>query len=41
MAMPRERAPLSDQQVDEIIGALLRYGVILSAAVVALGGICI
>jgi uncharacterized membrane protein len=39
MAMPRERAPLSDQQVDEIIGALLRYGVILSASVVALGGV--
>jgi uncharacterized membrane protein len=34
-----ERAPISDQQVDEIIGALLRYGVILSAAVVALGGV--
>ena len=33
------RAPISDQQVDEIIGALLRYGVILSAAVVALGGV--
>jgi uncharacterized membrane protein len=32
-------APISDQQVDEIIGALLRYGVILSAAVVALGGV--
>ena len=37
--MLRERAPLSDQQVDEIIGALLRYGVILSAAVVAFGGV--
>ena len=33
------RAPLTDQQVDEIIGNLLRYGVMLSAAVVAAGGI--
>ncbi len=30
---------LTDQQVDEIIGTLLRYGVIFSAAVVAIGGI--
>jgi len=35
--MPRE--PLSDQRVDEIIGALLRFGVGLAAAVVAIGGI--
>ena len=33
------RAPLTDRQVDEIIGALLRYGVMLSASVVAAGGI--
>ena len=32
-------APLTDRQVDEIIGALLRYGVMLSASVVAAGGI--
>lgn len=31
--------PLSDRRVDEIIGGLLRYGVILSASVVAAGGI--
>ena len=31
--------PLTDQQVDEIIGALLRYGVMLSACVVAAGGL--
>ncbi len=33
------RPPLTDQRVDEIIGTLLRYGVLLSAAVVAAGGI--
>src|ERR1039457_1896703 len=33
------RAPLTDRQVDDIIGALLRYGVMLSASVVAAGGI--
>src|ERR1017187_2319439 len=33
------RAPLTDRQVDEIIGALRRYGVMLSASVVAAGGI--
>ena len=33
------RAPLSDQHMDEIIGGLLRYGVMLSAGVVAAGGI--
>ena len=33
------REPMSDRQVDQIIGALLRYGVILSASVVAAGGI--
>ena len=32
------RAPLTDQEVDRIIGALLRYGVMLSASVVAAGG---
>jgi len=39
--MPRLplRTPLTDQQVDEIIGTLLRYGVLLSASVVAAGGI--
>ena len=31
--------PLSDQQVDEIIGGLLRYGVTLAAGVVAAAGI--
>src|SRR5580698_8702661 len=31
--------PLSDQKMDEIIGAMLRYGVMLSGAVVAAGGI--
>ncbi len=31
--------PLSDRRVDEIIGGLLRYGVTLSASVVAAGGI--
>lgn len=30
---------LSDRRMDEIIGALLRYGVLLSAGVVAAGGI--
>ena len=30
---------MTDRQVDEIIGALLRYGVLLSAGVVAAGGI--
>jgi uncharacterized membrane protein len=39
MTTPSEPTPLSDQQVDEIIGTLLRSGVILSAAVVGLGGI--
>jgi uncharacterized membrane protein len=29
----------TDRQVDEIIGALLRYGVLLAAAVVGAGGI--
>jgi len=33
------REPLTDQRMDEIIGGLLRYGVILSACVVAAGGI--
>ena len=33
----RER--MNDQEVDRIIGALLRYGVTLSAAVVAAGGV--
>jgi uncharacterized membrane protein len=36
---PKHRAPLTDQKVDTIIGALLRDGVILSASVVAAGGI--
>ncbi|MGD0361451.1 MAG: DUF1634 domain-containing protein [Bryobacteraceae bacterium] len=31
--------PLSDRKVDEIIGGLLRYGVMLSASVVGAGGI--
>jgi len=30
---------MTDQRTDEMIGALLRYGVILSASVVAAGGI--
>ncbi len=30
---------MTDQRTDEIIGALLRYGVTLSASVVAVGGI--
>ncbi len=38
MAARLERETLTDQQVDEIIGALLRYGVTLSALVVAAGG---
>lgn len=33
------RRPLDDQQVDEVIGGLLRYGVMLAAFVVAVGGI--
>jgi len=33
------RTPLSDQQFDEIIGGLLRYGVTLAAGVVLAGGI--
>jgi uncharacterized membrane protein len=33
------RAPLTDRRMDEVIGALLRYGVILSGSVVAAGGI--
>lgn len=39
IARTTHRAPLTDQEVDEIIGALLRYGVLLSASVVAAGGI--
>ncbi|MGA2131535.1 MAG: DUF1634 domain-containing protein [Bryobacteraceae bacterium] len=39
MADQTGRQALSDQQVDEIIGALLRYGVMLSAAVVFAGGV--
>jgi len=39
MAGESRRAPLTDQRVDEIIGNLLRCGVILSALVVAAGGI--
>ena len=31
--------PITDQRLDEIIGGLLRYGVILAASVVAAGGI--
>jgi uncharacterized membrane protein len=34
-----KREPMTDQRVDEIIGGLLRYGVMLSASVVAAGGI--
>jgi uncharacterized membrane protein len=34
------KKPLTDQEMDEIIGGLLRFGVLLSAAVVAAGGIC-
>jgi uncharacterized membrane protein len=34
-----KRAPLTDHEMDEIIGALLRYGVLLSASVVLAGGI--
>jgi uncharacterized membrane protein len=34
-----KRKPMTDQRVDEIIGGLLRYGVMLSASVVAAGGI--
>ncbi|MGO4885695.1 MAG: DUF1634 domain-containing protein [Bryobacteraceae bacterium] len=30
---------LTDKQVDEVIGLLLRYGVLLAAAVVAAGGV--
>ncbi len=37
-ARPQPRI-LTDAQMDEIIGLLLRYGVMLSAAVVAAGGI--
>jgi len=37
--MTGQRARMTDQQVDEIIGTLLRGGVMLSAAVVAAGGI--
>ncbi|MGC9944889.1 MAG: DUF1634 domain-containing protein [Bryobacteraceae bacterium] len=33
------RPPLTDREVDEIIGGLLRYGVMLAASVVAAGGI--
>jgi uncharacterized membrane protein len=35
----RQRNVLSDQQVEEIIGDLLRAGVIIAASVVSLGGI--
>ncbi len=38
MAAGKRRA-LTDHQVDEIIGALLRGGVVLSACVVAVGGL--
>jgi uncharacterized membrane protein len=36
---PNSGAPQTDQRMDEIICALLRYGVMLSASVVAAGGI--
>ena len=36
---PQKHAPISDQQVDVVIGLLLRYGVLLSAGVVFAGGI--
>ncbi len=39
MVVRRERRPLTDQEVDEVIGTLLRYGVVLAAAVVAIGGL--
>jgi uncharacterized membrane protein len=39
MARVSRRTPLSDQQVDIIIGSLLRWGVGLAASVVAIGGI--
>ena len=39
MVVHRERRPLTDQEVDEIIGTLLRWGVVLAASVVAFGGI--
>lgn len=35
----RRRNVLSDQRVEEIIGDLLRAGVIIAASVVAFGGI--
>jgi uncharacterized membrane protein len=35
----RRRNVLSDQRVDEVIGDLLRAGVIIAASVVSLGGI--
>jgi len=38
MVVRRAKAPLSDQEVDEIIGMLLRWGVVLAAAVVGFGG---
>jgi len=39
MALPRQRTRMTDQEVDEVIGTLLRWGVMLSAAVVATGGL--
>src|SRR4051794_9336530 len=37
--MDRSRPRLTDRQVDDIIGLLLRFGVIVSASVVGLGGV--
>jgi uncharacterized membrane protein len=37
--MPESRRPWSDEQVEEIVGSLLRSGVIASAIVVLAGGI--
>jgi uncharacterized membrane protein len=39
MVVRHERARMSDQEVDEVIGALLRYGVIIAAVTVAIGGV--
>jgi uncharacterized membrane protein len=35
----RARKPMTDQEVDEVIGTLLRWGVVIAATVVGIGGL--
>lgn len=39
MVVHHRRKPLTDREVDEVIGTLLRWGVVLAASVVAIGGL--